>query len=82
LRDFEGVTQHQVLGFGVDEGFLPARRDPAAADFQLAIERVDLPEARRADDLAAIFQHDHERHHRAGITAIEGFFQVAVDGAC
>src|SRR5208282_3410451 len=49
---FEGVSQHQIFGFGVDRGALPWYRDPGRADLDAAVVAVDIHKASAADHAA------------------------------
>lgn len=77
---FEGCPQHQVLGFGVDERPLPGGGKPCAADFELSILVIDLPEAGGADDLTGLANHGDEWLDSAGCVAIQGNLNVGIDG--
>jgi hypothetical protein len=50
VQVFEGVTQQEVLGFGVDGSALVVGRDPGGSDFEPPILRVDVHEAGASDD--------------------------------
>src|SRR5690349_23359132 len=71
--DFEGVTQHQILRFGIDSGTLPGWSDPGGTNFYSAIGTIDVHEARAADDAAGGSFHGGEDDGFAAFLFRDGF---------
>ena len=48
IPGFEGVTEHEVFGFGVDDSALPGLADESRSDLDALVADVDVHEARAA----------------------------------
>lgn len=67
---FKGRPEQKELRFGVDESSLPRCSKPRAADFELSILAINLPEPGGADDLAGFAHHCDEGLNSAGCKAV------------
>jgi hypothetical protein len=76
IHRFEGVPQHQILGFGVDGGALVRARDPRPADLHGAVLSLYVGEARATHDGVRLLIARGESDHRSRSAQLQCFFYI------